>query len=122
MPTLLAALVFSMSAPSVTAKTAPEAAAARQELRAAVEDLRRAPSLRGERRVTRAMARVDATIDTDRGAYERVRVVVDNLFAANARNQEEDFFKLDGHTLVSASTSAVLSSSTWRPSARALSW
>lgn len=40
--------------------------------------------------------RIDATIDTDRGAYERVRVVVDNLFAANARNQEEDFFKLDG--------------------------
>ncbi len=64
MPTLLAALVFSMGAPSVTAKTALEAASARQELRAAVEELRQAPSHRGERRVTRAMARVDATIDT----------------------------------------------------------
>ena len=64
MPTLLAALVFLLSAPSVTVKTAPEAASARQELRAAVEELRRAPSRKGERRVIRAMARIDATIDT----------------------------------------------------------
>ena len=40
--------------------------------------------------------RVDARLDAARGGYERFRIVVDDLYAANDSNQSEDFLRVDG--------------------------